>query len=47
MTEHQEAAKLKIVIVEGEAVTALDRKSHLEQMGYTVLAQVSSAEKAA
>ncbi|MFH0788145.1 MAG: PAS domain S-box protein [Pseudomonadota bacterium] len=46
MPEHQEATKPKILIVEDEAIIALDLKSHLEQMGYTVLAQVNSAEKA-
>ncbi len=46
MTEHQEAPKPKILIVEDEAINSLDLKSHLEQMGYTVLAHVNSAEKA-
>ena len=46
MPEYQETTKPKILIVEDEAIIAFDPKSHLEQMGYTVLAQVNSAEKA-
>ncbi len=46
MTEQQEAAKPKILIVEDEAIVAFDLKSGLEKLGYTVLAQVNSAEKA-
>ncbi|MFH0787090.1 MAG: PAS domain S-box protein [Pseudomonadota bacterium] len=46
MTEHQEPTKPKILIVEDEAIIALDLKSNLEQMGYTVMAQVNSGEKA-
>ncbi|MFH0786120.1 MAG: PAS domain S-box protein [Pseudomonadota bacterium] len=46
MTEQQEAAKPKILIVEDEAIVAFDLKSGLEKLGYSVLAQVNSAEKA-
>ena len=46
MPEYQETTKPKILIVEDETIIAFDPKSHLEQMGYTVLAQVNSAEKA-
>ena len=46
MTDQKEATKSKILIVEDEAIIAMDLKSRLEQMGYTVLAQVNSAEKA-
>jgi PAS domain S-box-containing protein len=45
MSGHQEAARAKILVVEDEAIIALDLKSHLEQLGYSVLAQVDSAEK--
>ncbi|MFH0787091.1 MAG: response regulator [Pseudomonadota bacterium] len=38
--------KKKIVIVEDEAIIALDLKSNLERLGYTVLATVNSGEKA-
>jgi hypothetical protein len=46
MTEHQEAAQPKILIVEDEGIVALDLKSCVEQLGCTVLACVDSAEKA-
>jgi PAS domain S-box-containing protein len=46
MTEHKETIKPKILIVEDEAIIAIDLKSCLEQLGYTVLAHVDSAEKA-
>ena len=46
MTEHQEATPIKILIVEDEGIIALDLKSCVEQLGYTVLACVDSAEKA-
>jgi hypothetical protein len=46
MTEHQEATKPKILIVEDEGIIAVDLKSCVEQLGYTVLACVDSAEKA-
>ncbi len=46
MTEHQEANPSKILIVEDEGLIAVDLKSCVEQLGYTVLACVDSAEKA-
>ena len=46
MTEHQAATPIKILIVEDEGIIALDLKSCVEQLGYTVLACVDSAEKA-
>jgi two-component system, cell cycle sensor histidine kinase and response regulator CckA len=46
MTGHQEETRTKILIVEDEALIALDLRSLLEQMGYTVLAIVHSGEKA-
>jgi PAS domain S-box-containing protein len=46
MTEHQEATKPKILIVEDEGIIAVDLKSCVEQLGYTVLACIDSGEKA-
>ena len=46
MTEPQEATPPKILIVEDEGIIAIDLKSCVEQLGYTVLACVDSAEKA-
>ena len=46
MTEHQEAIQSKIMIVEDEGIIAVDLKSCVEQLGYTVLVCVDSAEKA-
>lgn len=46
MTEHHEAIKAKILIVEDEAVIALDLESRLRQSGYKVIARVNSGEKA-
>ncbi|MFH0789746.1 MAG: PAS domain S-box protein [Pseudomonadota bacterium] len=46
MAEHQGSNKPKILIVEDEAIIAVDLKSHLEHLGYAVLAHLNSAEKA-
>jgi len=46
MTEHPEPTKAKILIVEDEAIIALNLTTSLKQLGYTVLNQVPSGEKA-
>lgn len=46
MTEYREVTPFKILIVEDEGIIAVGLKSCVEQMGYTVLACVDSAEKA-
>jgi len=46
MTEHPEAAKARIIIVEDEAVGASRLKTRLENLGYTVSGHASSAQQA-
>jgi PAS domain S-box-containing protein len=46
MIEHPEPTKAKILIVEDEALIALDLKMRLKNWGYTVLGHEFSAEKA-